>query len=616
MADQTAGVGRLYRELWLHARGSRMSLVIAFIFLVGSQGLKLAAPAFSGRAINAIQSQGYAGLGEAGTMALCVFLATVVSWLLHGPGRILERNVALHVRSSISDDLLDRLFGAPLAWHEAQHGSETAHRVQQTTRALYDFAQSQFIYLQSAAKLIGPVIALCVISWPVGLAAVIAYGLLGVIIVAFDRRMRTLAHRENDAERRYWSALSDVLTSILAIFSLRMRHGATDLIRTRLATVFEPLRKTIVLNETKWATVDILTQVVWIGLAALYIWLVTRHGDAQAPVAGATTPAAGPDGKPQGLPIGSLFMVYEYALQAGGVITGIASNLQSLTRQQADYVAATPLMTAPRSVIVDHQAGGDPAFDWRSLRLEDWTYRHADTPERPSVAGLTMDLARGRRYALVGPSGSGKSTLLRLLAGLYAPGDGVLQVRRADGSGAEALSGDQARQFLARVATMVPQDAELFQGTIRENLMMAVSGTIDDDRLRWALRLAQAETFVSAMPGGLEAPLAPRAGNLSGGQRQRLAVARGLLAARHGSILLLDEPTSALDPLTEHALVRDVFAGLPEGTTVIASIHRPQLLSLFDDVLVVNAGRLAAQGPVGTLDGQSRELADFQRRPG
>ena len=68
---------------------------------------------------------------------------------LHGPGRIMERNVALVVRQRVSTDLMERLYAAPLAWHETQHGVETAHRVQQTTRALYDFAQSQLIYLQS-----------------------------------------------------------------------------------------------------------------------------------------------------------------------------------------------------------------------------------------------------------------------------------------------------------------------------------------------------------------------------------------------------------------------------------------------------------------------------------
>ena len=101
--------------------------------------------------------------------AVLVWLAiyptiTALSWLLHGPGRILERNVALAVRQKLSTDLMERLFSAPLVWHEAQHGVETGHRVQQGTRALYDFAQSQFIYLQSATSLIGPVIALWVIS--------------------------------------------------------------------------------------------------------------------------------------------------------------------------------------------------------------------------------------------------------------------------------------------------------------------------------------------------------------------------------------------------------------------------------------------------------------------
>ena len=95
--------------------------------------------------------------------------------------------------AKLSTDLMERLFAAPLVWHEAHHGVETGHRVQQSTRALYDFAQSQFIYLQSATSLIGPVVALWIISTWIGFAATCGYVVLGLIIVNFDRLMMRLA---------------------------------------------------------------------------------------------------------------------------------------------------------------------------------------------------------------------------------------------------------------------------------------------------------------------------------------------------------------------------------------------------------------------------------------
>ena len=365
-ANPPLGIGFLYRELWRFAAGRRSTLMWAVILLIGSQGFKLAVPALAGSAINTLQAQGIDGLSQAGQMLLLVFLATLASWLMHGPGRILERNVALVVRQRVSTDLMERLYAAPLGWHEAQHGVETAHRVQQTTRALYDFAQSQFIYLQSVVRLVGPVVALWFISPWVGGVAVVGYLLLAAIIVSFDKIMMRLAREENAADREYWASLSDGLVNVLSVLALRLQRGVLKLVDTRLDAVFAPVRRAIVYNEGKWATVDLLNCVLWIVLLSLYVWLsmqgvvpagpeVQAAADAAtqgaagaagqvagaagsvAGAAGAGAQAAGAAGQAatqavEGVRIGNLFMVYEYALQAGSVITGVAAHFQSLTR--------------------------------------------------------------------------------------------------------------------------------------------------------------------------------------------------------------------------------------------------------------------------------------------
>lgn len=159
-ADQPVSVGRLYRELWFYAKGKRGILMGALALLFGSQLLKLALPWLAGQAINAIQVGGIAALGQAGALLAAMFFVNLFAWGLHGPGRILERNVALQVRSRLSRRLLEHLLAAPLAWHEARHSAEVAHRMTQASSALYDFAQSQFVYLQNAVRLFGPIVAL------------------------------------------------------------------------------------------------------------------------------------------------------------------------------------------------------------------------------------------------------------------------------------------------------------------------------------------------------------------------------------------------------------------------------------------------------------------------
>lgn len=629
------GIGFLYRELWRFADGRRSTLMWAVLLLIGSQGFKLAVPALAGTALNTLQAQGLAGLSQAAQMVALVFLATLASWLMHGPGRILERNVALVVRQRVSTDLMERLYAAPLAWHETQHGVETAHRVQQTTRALYDFAQSQFIYLQSVVRLVGPVVALWLISPWVGVVAVVGYLVLAAIIVAFDKVMMRLAREENAADREYWASLSDGLVNVLSVLALRLQRGVLKLVETRLDAVFAPVRRAIVYNEGKWATVDLLNCVLWIVLLSLYVWLsmqgmvpagpeVQAATDAAAGAAGSAASAA--DGAAEGVRIGNLFMVYEYALQAGSVITGVAAHFQSLTRQKVDYTSGDEIRALPlpaeQAVAVGAPEAAAIPEDWQQLKLSAVVFeRQPADPSNPeavggALTGIDLQLQRGKRYALVGPSGSGKTTLLRLLAGLYAPSAGQLQ---ADGQ--SPLPAAAVAPALRSVATLLPQDAELFGGTLRENLAMAdaAGGNAEaaqrtgDSHYARALETAQASAFVAKMPGGLDAKVTARGGNLSGGQRQRVAIARALVAAEASSLLLLDEPTSALDPSTEAALIESFFEARADAT-IVASIHRPSLLPKFDALIMVEAGRVVATGPLGTIHSDSPQLAAFLKQ--
>ncbi|MGE3928296.1 MAG: ATP-binding cassette domain-containing protein, partial [Lautropia sp.] len=227
-----------------------------------------------------------------------------------------------------------------------------------------------------------------------------------------------------------------------------------------------------------------------------------------------------------------------------------------------------------------------------------------------------------------------KTTLLRVLAGLYQPSAGRLLI---DGS---PVPPAQLGATLQALVTLQPQDADLFGGTVRDNLLLAcadgpqpaagvaagsggdrlaagggadplAAGSVDD-RLAAALGVAQARDFVARMPAGIDSTVAARGGNLSGGQRQRLAIARALIAAAPSSVLLLDEPTSALDPRTEAALIQALLAARRDAA-LVASIHRPQLLDSFDEVIVVNAGRVVAQGTVAELTPTCAELQAFLR---
>jgi len=123
------GVLHLYRELWQQIEGHRRSFIAALLLLCSAQLVSLAVPYLSGRALNVLQLRGWQGLAEAGIWLALVMLVQASTWMLHGPGRILERNVAMLVRRRMSMQLLERLCSLPLSWHEAHHSAALAHRV-------------------------------------------------------------------------------------------------------------------------------------------------------------------------------------------------------------------------------------------------------------------------------------------------------------------------------------------------------------------------------------------------------------------------------------------------------------------------------------------------------
>src|SRR5215217_2500697 len=209
------------------------------------------------------------------------------------------------------------------------------------------------------------------------------------------------------------------------------------------------------------------------------------------------------------------------------------------------------------------------------------------TSANDALADLNLKIEPGERIGIIGRVASGKSTLGRLLCGLYAPGEGVMTI---DGLDSRQYHPHQVRDAFRYVG----QDAELFSGTVRDNLKLGAAAA-EDQQLIDAVVRSGADIFLSRDAAGFDLPVGERGSRLSGGQRSLLVLARALVSP--SKMLFLDEPTGSMDTQTELYFIEHLKTALQPDQTLMVATHRHNMLSILTRLIVIDGGKILADGP-------------------
>ncbi|MDT8896595.1 type I secretion system permease/ATPase [Halomonas sp. I1] len=294
-----------------------------------------------------------------------------------------------------------------------------------------------------------------------------------------------------------------------------------------------------------------------------------------------------------------VYLIIDGNLTQGGLIAAymlttraLAPVSQAAALLSQYHQSATALSSLDELMAQPEERPDDKAFIDRpvvqgKVRFDKLSFRYPGA-EQDSLNGVSLTLKPGEKVALLGRVGCGKTTLQKLLLGLYQPTEGAVMV---DGVDIRQFDPLQLRRHIGHV----PQDVRLFYGSLKDNIL-AGAGTdgVDDDDLLRAIRISGLEELVNANPQGLDLSVGEGGQMLSGGQRQAVAIARAVV--HDPSILLLDEPSSAMDHASEETL-KSRLQAYGEGKTLVLVTHRTSLLSLVDRIVVMDAGRVMADGP-------------------
>jgi len=577
-----------FRKLFAYTRPYRLQLFIGMAAVGVSSALTLVVPQFVGRFFDTF----IASLQEAGFNLNRVVALLLLIFLVQAGFNYLRTYMIAQVGEGVVADLRRTLYrhlmGLPLRFFETRRTGEITSRLT-SDAAVVQGAVSQALaqLVNQLALLVGSVVLLFITNWQLTLLMLSVVPVVMLAARIFGRKLRAISTEFQDRVAEANASAEEAIVGVRVVKSFTAegleaeRYGGLINASYRIALRRAAFRAAF-FSGIIFAMFSAISVVLWVG--------------GRLVVSGSLTP-------------GELvqFLLYTlFVAGAVGALTGLYSQFQEalgaskrifeLLDEKSDLEAAA----APQPLT---DVRGEVRFERVSFRYGGAAQSSDERGNTPVLHGISLTANPGEVTALVGPSGAGKSTLVTLIPRFYDPTEGRITL---DGTDLRDLSEQALRAHIG----IVPQETQLFSGSVRDNIRYGRPEATDAE-VEEAARAANAHDFIAAFPEGYETVVGERGVKLSGGQRQRVAIARALL--KDPKILILDEATSSLDSESE-ALVQEALDVLMQGRTVFVIAHRLSTVRAADRIIVLDGGRVIQAGTHEQLLAQGGLYAELYRR--
>jgi len=552
------------KDIWFYLEGHRTQAIILLAITIISALISLIPPYLYGLIINALT---VLDMHKVILYLIITALSYIVYRLINGTSLYFSKMLAWRVKNNSRIRNLNYLMKLDYDFYENNSMGKILSRIdsgtsslRETMRVLYSTTSIQFF------TMIFSVFLIFSINFTLGITSILI--ILYFLTYNFYTIKRSL-NLENEAfiaSEKTYGKIYDFFSHVLIIKFLNISRKLTKILENSSNIILSKIKAQRKYERIRIAssnlTID-LSSVLILGIISFFVFKGQMN-------------------------IGIAVMAFGFFNKITGSVSRIWDDYSTLLEHRTSMYRMSLIYNEKPKI--KEPLNPQIPDKWESLDISDISYKYNSGLEY-ALNDISLKIKKGERIAIVGLSGSGKSTLTKLIMKLYLPNKGSIKI-------GDININNIPSEVLYNLIKIVPQENELMNASILENLKIASNNNVSKQDALRVLQQSSSIDFVNKMPKGINTLIGPNGMKISGGEKQRLCIARALIS--NPQVLILDEASSHLDVITEKK-IHETLRSLPSEITIIAVTHRISSLNLFDRIIVMDKGKIVGDGTHNTL---------------